>query len=311
MKRKADVANEPESAKKNKQEGEFKGRIIRVDSSVRDPLKFAFEKRYIRILSEVQQCLVDQQGNQLSVLPAFGAGMYGDIYPVEGKDPKAGPMVLKIIRFWDDDVQGAYTEKQFALEAAAGEVAGKLGVGPQVFDSWICQTGGDKTGFILMERLMDMIPLRDLRDMRTPRKGGTATLIQVMKLLLPVVDKLYHAGWLHGDLHRSNIMVKEDLTAVRLLDFGRAIKVVERKEDPLRAKDKPQGESIKLALEQKLITPPVTKALEAQVSLVYKVLRLRMLDEPASANSKSTMGKAQMRDRQLIPTILTFVTSAK
>jgi tRNA A-37 threonylcarbamoyl transferase component Bud32 len=93
-------------------------------------------------------------------------------------------------------------------EAKAAEHAGELGIGPKVYDHYLCRDdGGQKTFVIIMEKL-DATLEKWENDAR--KVGAYQELAKGYRLYIKKVKLLKSSDLAHYDLHPHNIMVKLD-----------------------------------------------------------------------------------------------------
>ena len=137
---------------------------------------------------------------------------------------------------YNDLIENAKLDQRvnhFKQEVTISRIASDLGVGPQVFDWFICDDvlqepeGGQliSLGFIIMEKL-DISLNQWLDDNELPT--------DMIELLYQKVEKMHQAGITHGDLHLDNIMLRLDQNNqpidIFLIDFGYAQGSTDNKE---------------------------------------------------------------------------------
>jgi len=266
-------------------------------------VKQFLETRGAMIMGEPKDCLVDAEGNQLHLDKHIASGAHATIYPVQqsGKstDAKTPQRVLKILELYGPNE----SEKSAGLanEVDAQTAAAKLGIAPELYDSWLCKDGQEMKGFILMERL-DATTVGDL--MRAGVfKGKPTLLLKVLSQLLAAVEKLKQAGWLHHDLNSDNVMVNKDLSRLWMIDFGAAIRISQKHHKVVPNKE--WSPETKWAVERKLVSDPITPDLETDIGDAFLMFELYQWN-----GDKLVMveGKAQMRNEtRLVPMVMSFV----
>jgi len=174
----------------------------------------------------------------------LGAGSSGTVYSVT--TPWGAILALKVVGlnhpavndeedpietygdYWIDET------REFLNEASQAKRMGKLGVGPRVFDSWICDDvdltyiSGDNTevydestGFILMEKIEGMTLLDYAKQFPDYFKQNSE---RIETALESKVDIITREGLETRDQHAQNIMVKFQhptvVDDVVFVDFG-------------------------------------------------------------------------------------------
>jgi tRNA A-37 threonylcarbamoyl transferase component Bud32 len=158
-----------------------------------------------------QECLM--KAEKIHYGQELGCGEYGCAYAIMER----GDQVVKITTF-----AAGITEDKWYEEACLGSHLGLLGIGPNVYNFFVC----NGTGFILMARLTDATKfyinkkggptLVTIRD-----EGEDHISLMPVKMQIGFVQKLYdmiEAGFIHMDNHIGNIGFtgKEPI----LFDFG-------------------------------------------------------------------------------------------
>jgi hypothetical protein len=119
--------------------------------------------------------------------------------------------------------------EKFMEEARLSLLFGEAGIGPDIISEYI----GENIGIIIMEKLD--ITLIDIVN-KYPNSLDKDTLDIIRQKYLTVMNKLHDLGYIHGDIHLGNVMLKirksnlmEDLKSgnykLRLIDFGNSIKL--------------------------------------------------------------------------------------
>lgn len=215
--------------------------------------------------TEIKACLVDNQGVPIQLGPQVGYGAFSTVFPVaSGTASSVAKQVLKIVT-----IGYKISESDFTREAEAAKVAGRIGVGPKVAEAWICSSNERTVGFIMMEQLVDAVPLSSIirsQDQFSVQDGSA-----LLRLVLQQLDKLYTHKWIHGDLHGGNIFISNDRKKVWLLDFGKSHRVNTQYQMGI---DELEPE-FKWALEQKLITQDlITSFMTGEVRQVFQFFNL-------------------------------------
>lgn len=97
------------------------------------------------------------------------------------------------------------------------------GVGPKVYDAWLCYLDGVLHLYLAQERLYGSTLYQWYITKYAPtfedyeRKGPYPELCQ---LLRRQVETMHRLGVVHNDLHPNNIYLMENLLAIKILDFG-------------------------------------------------------------------------------------------
>jgi serine/threonine protein kinase len=118
--------------------------------------------------------------------------------------------------------------EDFKNEAELSIEFSDKGIGPKVIAEYI----GKDVGIIIMEKLtMTLYELLQMWKDRGPNYFGGEALRILKKKYLDVVKKLHNLGYVHGDLHLNNVMIrihKDSLVGelrsgqykLKLIDFG-------------------------------------------------------------------------------------------
>jgi hypothetical protein len=116
-------------------------------------------------------------------------------------------------------LEGEAASNKWLSEACIGNSMGGLGIGPQVFDYFIC----DNTGYIEMQPLKDAKTLPDGTVVRTKRNDEVVDHVAniptaLQHKIVGLLEKMVDHGYIHMDNHIENIgFVKKRPV---LFDFG-------------------------------------------------------------------------------------------
>lgn len=115
--------------------------------------------------------------------------------------------VMKIIIF-----NGGYTRKHFLKEVELQKEAFRLGVAPEIIDSWICED--PDIGVIIMPALQKTLGdvLRDVNVKKEVKDG-------YVKDAFEILHTLHQNNIYHGDSHLQNFMVDFN-NKLKIIDFG-------------------------------------------------------------------------------------------
>jgi len=129
-----------------------------------------------------------------------------------------------------EGIKGEIDRKSFEKEAEVSIELGNKGIGPKIVAEYV----GKNIRIIIMEKLtMTLVELLKMWKEKGPKYfGGGETLRILKKKYVDVVRKLHNMGYVHGDLHENNVMLKihkdnlvEYLRSgqykLKLIDFGR------------------------------------------------------------------------------------------
>lgn len=148
---------------------------------------------------------------QFAVQRTLGRGSYGKVYLVRDRSNKQMYALKEI----DLQSLGPRYAPKMQNEVNLTRLAGEDGIGPKVYDAYLCQ---DRL-YIRMEYLEG-----------EPLEAWTETRIlseEDRKNLLGAVKRLHKLGIAHQDLHSGNILVQEGLDGklvFRIIDYGFAEK---------------------------------------------------------------------------------------
>jgi RIO-like serine/threonine protein kinase len=226
-----------------------------------------------------KDCLVKKDATTLELGRAIGCGSSGEVYPViqsstsdekEKENPRA---VLKVCRL-STNVFASHDEglERFNKEVDAGESAATAGAGPDVYDAWTCTVDESTRGYILMEDLSSQaVLLSSLQSSTWPHAVPPEDASHLLSLILTALDKLWTAGWTHGDLNADNIFIGRDKKRAWLIDFGNAYPLA----SDVRVKSEHIHPETKWAIENKLINQSmITSGINETVHWVFMKLRL-------------------------------------
>ena len=133
----------------------------------------------------------------------MGSGAFGSVY--EACKKKNCKYVLKV----QEKSHREHSWLRPSKEANKSVKAGKLGIGPKIYDYWKC--GGDF--YMVMEKLDTTI--WDLIH----TTSSCQVIKDTWKSIVKVLRKMKKHGMVHGDLHTGNVMVKGKRAYV--IDWGR------------------------------------------------------------------------------------------
>ena len=175
---------------------------------------------------------------------ALGSGKFGDVKMIRMKlpgnasasvDVAQRPRAVKIERF--SNMYNLPFDKMFDIwrrGVSHASTAGDIGVGPRVYDAFVCAREGDYVGFIVMD-VVKGATLEEWRDTRAPVEVAKANEIALKKL-----ERLHAAGIIHGDLHARNVIVVPHgsgggrVKDVFIVDFGMTRDVSQMRQDDVR-----------------------------------------------------------------------------
>jgi serine/threonine protein kinase len=148
----------------------------------------------------------------------IGSGLYGSVYKI------SDDIAVKFASFasFQKEIKSCKNDvaKCVKEEVALSRKAGLLGVGPKIYDNFICKVKDDEYYSVIYMELIKGVPLE------TWLNGNPST-----KEIKIVIDKirlkknlLHRNNIFHNDLHDENIMVITDGTLdIRIIDFGMAL----------------------------------------------------------------------------------------
>jgi tRNA A-37 threonylcarbamoyl transferase component Bud32 len=194
-------------------------------SKSREFIRFMYDLIYRRILIyEIRDMIykhIPDDGQMHTCLknPAdapkmeyIGGGEYGKIFKIDEN------RCVKFINI--SEVLHNLSYIDFQNEVEISKIAGELGVGPKIYDTYVCVNDANSTcyGIIYMEYVKG-VTLTDFLY-KYYSKGNVAT---IRRLLEEKINKLHNAGILHSDLHSDNVMVimqGSEVKDVVIIDFG-------------------------------------------------------------------------------------------
>ncbi len=194
-------------------------------SKSREFMRFIYDMIYRRILiyeirdliykhipndSQMHTCLKNPA--EASKMEYIGGGEYGKVFKIDET------RCVKIINISENLNNLGYID--FQNEVEISKVAGEIGVGPKIYDAYVCVNDANSScyGIIYMEYVKG-ITLNDFLY-KYYSKGNIAT---IRRLLEEKINKLHNAGILHSDLHHDNVMIIMDggeVKDVKIIDFG-------------------------------------------------------------------------------------------
>jgi tRNA A-37 threonylcarbamoyl transferase component Bud32 len=164
---------------------------------------------------------------------ALGSGAYGTVYSVHASPclhlPKGVSKVAvkkeKIDLYWND----TDLARGIPIRRKIYDKAYKLGLGPRVYDMYVCVGAGNTVNIVTV---MDLVPGKTWASMDWPDFGERD---KAVAKIMVAVERLNKHGIIHHDLHGGNIMVtvskKGVMTDFKFIDFDRA-KFVQDEEAP-------------------------------------------------------------------------------
>jgi tRNA A-37 threonylcarbamoyl transferase component Bud32 len=166
-----------------------------------------------RILGRIEQHALDQQYG-IKVMKRIGAGGVGELYLASRATGES--IAIKVLspdwRFNADDRM----EMRFREEYDILVDLSRLGITPMAYES------GTFIGRSFFAE--EFLPWPSLRDWASARDRSLDERVEVVRRLIDVVAAMHRAGIVHRDLSPKNILVSEDGSAVKLIDFGVAIR---------------------------------------------------------------------------------------
>ena len=114
-------------------------------------------------------------------------------------------------------------DKAYAItnEFEISRIAGNLGVGPKILDTYTCCSDGGSCYYVLYMELVQGHPLCEWFDLAP----STEAKSKVKQLLDEMMELLHKNGIIHNELHCNNIIVVGKGTKdedVKIIDYGRA-----------------------------------------------------------------------------------------
>lgn len=194
-------------------------------SKSREFMRFIYDMIYRRILVyEIRDLIykhIPDDGQMQTCLknPAdaprmeyIGGGEYGKVFKIDEN------RCVKFINL--SEVLNNLGYIDFRNEVAISKAAANLGVGPKIYDTYVCVNDANSTcyGIVYMEYVKG-VTLSDFLY-KYYSKGNVG---KVRHLLEDKINKLHNAGILHSDLHSDNVMVimeGSEVKDVMIIDFG-------------------------------------------------------------------------------------------
>ena len=164
---------------------------------------------------------------------SLGSGAYGTVYSVHASPclhlPKGVRKVAvkkeKIDLYWND----TDLARGIPIRRKIYDTAYKLGLGPRVYDMYVCVGAGNTVNIVTV---MDLVPGKTWTDTvwSVPAEKEKA-----LTKVIEATKRLNKHGIIHHDIHGGNIMVtvtkKGVMTDFKFIDFDRA-KFVQDEEAP-------------------------------------------------------------------------------
>jgi tRNA A-37 threonylcarbamoyl transferase component Bud32 len=155
-------------------------------------------------------CLKDPADAQK--MEYIGGGEYGKIFKL-GEE-----RCVKFINI--SDTLSNLTYIDFQNEVKICRAAGELGVGPKIYDTYVCVNDANSTCYGII--YMDYVKGITLTDFlyKYYSKGN---ILVIRRLLEEKINKMHNAGILHSDLHTDNVMILMEggeVKDVKIIDFG-------------------------------------------------------------------------------------------
>jgi hypothetical protein len=215
---------------KKDKEDNFK--LLKINKSVsksRDFMNFLYDLIYRRILihelrdyiyrhipneNEFMKCLKNPE--DYKKLKYISAGEYGSVYRLNED------VCIKFVNVTNTLNNLKYVN--FLKEMEISKIAGNIGVGPKIYDSYICVNDLDSTcyGIIYMEYLHGITLSKYLDSSSRTNEDK----IEVRKLLDEKIMKLHQYQILHSDLHSDNVFIildnhnNQKIKDVKIIDYG-------------------------------------------------------------------------------------------
>lgn len=212
---KAKPAAKPRKAKAAAKPKKGKNMMISLDNVVNK--KFIFSIR----------CLEDQgytMGEKIS------AGAWGAAF-VACTDASGCDRVTKLVPLSKTkaEMEKYMNKGEFEKEAAISTMMSKLGTGPLVHETFVCDVGPRPVGIIVLDRwdgsLTDAEAVR-IHEQNAKNQPDMYPMSHFLaQKLTDQVELLHHNGFLHFDILPKNILVKRkggEITDVTLTDWGAA-----------------------------------------------------------------------------------------
>lgn len=201
-------------------------------SQSRDFIDFMYDLIYRRILiyecrdyiyNHIQNdhhfmnCLKDPADYKR--LKFINSGEYGSVYRLLNDQNQPSNKCIKFVNITATLNNLKYIN--FLKEMEISKIAGNIGVGPVIYDAYICVNDADSTcyGIIYMEYL-EGITLSKYMDQHLLEDDR----LLLKKLIHEKIAKLHQHHILHSDLHADNVFIildqKRELSDVKIIDYG-------------------------------------------------------------------------------------------
>lgn len=149
----------------------------------------------------------------LKVKKVLGKGAFGTVFKVDNKT------AVKITNLNMYQQFGLDVDKSIESEYKICRLAGELGIGPHVYDTYnCCGAFGNCYSIMYMEMIHGKTLASWLDD-----NHSTVEIKRVFDHLETAINTLHKNGIVHNDLHPGNIYVKQEnkkVIGVYLIDFG-------------------------------------------------------------------------------------------
>ena len=200
-------------------------------SRSRDFMNFLKDLIYRRILiyemrKEIKKQVRGEEGFQKSLMHCFktpgdaerakyvGEGDFGRVYRI-GED-----ICVKIVNISEKEFE-SMDDIVFQREVDIGKDAGKWGIGPEIYESYVCLNESESAcyGVIYMQWL-DGLTLYDWL-LKSP---SASEIEKVRDMVEEKIQKMHDHGMVHMDLHNGNVFIQlsgsGELKKVYFIDFG-------------------------------------------------------------------------------------------
>ena len=173
-------------------------------------------------------CIYQVKNNvqSLQVVKKIASGRNGTAHvaKVAVGDRKTMDCVLKLSLTFASAVKdephrtGVLTIRDAQAESKMAKIAGSVGLGPEIYQSWMCTNDDNPqqgVACILMQYLKDTIPLEEAK---MDPKDRVRLFLHLFKGLV----KFHQAanGSCHEDIHGRNVLVAMDLSNAWIIDYG-------------------------------------------------------------------------------------------
>lgn len=137
--------------------------------------------------------------NNYKIINKIGNGEYGSVWLVKKGKKKYALKVQTIDMKIMSDLSETY--KRLENELKKSELMGKYGIGPKVYDYYIC-ADGNMVNVILIMEYMNYGTLESYLRIHSLKESDQIQILDKMK-------KMHKLGIIHGDIHEGNILVKK------------------------------------------------------------------------------------------------------